>query len=159
MQVFFAPMRLTDSFFSISHSFQTQMRQKPFFSYILSTYQHILILSCRQFLRFSLFSACAISDKEVPMKKEKHSDISSRKKSNQKIIDSYDYLSNAASAAGLHRSDPCRSHKQSWAGILRRSLSLSAAENWSGEMWVTSINQIRNGFALFVRNRSLYLRW
>ena len=32
------------------------------------------------------------------MKKEKHSDISSRKKSNQKIIDSYDYLSNAASA-------------------------------------------------------------
>lgn len=29
------------------------------------------------------------------MKKEKHSDISSRKKSNQKIIDSYDYLSNA----------------------------------------------------------------
>ena len=44
------------------------------------------------------FSACAISDKEVPMKKEKHSDISSRKKSNQKIIDSYDYLSNAASA-------------------------------------------------------------
>ena len=30
------------------------------------------------------------------MKKEKHSDISSRKKSNQKIIDSYDYLSNAA---------------------------------------------------------------
>ena len=32
------------------------------------------------------------------MKKEKHSDISSRKKSNQKIIDSYDYLSNAESA-------------------------------------------------------------
>ena len=32
------------------------------------------------------------------LKKEKHSDISSRKKSNQKIIDSYDYLSNAASA-------------------------------------------------------------
>ena len=32
------------------------------------------------------------------MKKEKHSDISSRKKSNQKTIDSYDYLSNAASA-------------------------------------------------------------
>ena len=95
---FFALMRLTDGFLSISHSFQTQMRQKPFFSYILSTYQHILILSCRQFLRFSLFSACAISDKEVPMKKEKHSDISSRKKSNQKIIDSYDYLSNAASA-------------------------------------------------------------
>ena len=95
---FFALMRLTDCFLSISHSFQTQMRQKPFFSYILSTYQHILILSCRQFLRFSLFSACAISDKEVPMKKEKHSDISSRKKSNQKIIDSYDYLSNAASA-------------------------------------------------------------
>ena len=94
---FFALMRLTDGFLSISHSFQTQMRQKPFFSYILSTYQHILILSCRQFLRFSLFSACAISDKEVPMKKEKHSDISSRKKSNQKIIDSYDYLSNAAS--------------------------------------------------------------
>ena len=69
---FFALMRLTDGFLSISHSFQTQMRQKPFFSYILSTYQHILILSCRQFLRFSLFSACA--------------------------IDSYDYLSNAASA-------------------------------------------------------------
>ena len=66
---FFALMRLTDGFLSISHSFQTQMRQKPFFSYILSTYQHILILSCRQFLRFSLFSACAISDKEVPMKK------------------------------------------------------------------------------------------
>lgn len=40
------------------------------------------------------------------MKKEKHSDLSSRKKSNQKIIDSYDYLSNAASAAGLHRSVP-----------------------------------------------------
>lgn len=76
---FFALMRLTDGFLSISQSFQTQMRQKPFFSYILSTYQHILILSCRQFLRFSLFSACAISDKEVPMKKEKHSDIPSRK--------------------------------------------------------------------------------
>ena len=43
------------------------------------------------------------------MKKEKHSDISSRKKSNQKIIDSYDYLSNAASAqdcTGLIPSGP-----------------------------------------------------
>ena len=40
---FFALMRLTDGCLSISHSFQTQMRQKPFFSYILSTYQHILI--------------------------------------------------------------------------------------------------------------------
>ena len=38
---FFALMRLIDCFLSISHSFQTQMRQKPFFSYILSTYQHI----------------------------------------------------------------------------------------------------------------------
>ena len=95
---FFALMRLIDCFLSISHSFQTQMRQKPFFSYILSTYQHILILSCRQFLRFSLFSACAISDKEVPMKKEKHSDISYRKKYNQKNNEYNDYLSNAASA-------------------------------------------------------------
>lgn len=41
---FFALMRLTDGFLSISHNFKTQMRQKPFFSYILSTYQHILIL-------------------------------------------------------------------------------------------------------------------
>ena len=40
---FFALLRLTDGFLSISHGFQTQMRQKPFFSYILSTYQHILI--------------------------------------------------------------------------------------------------------------------
>ena len=119
---FFAPMRLTDSFLSISHGFQTQMRQKPFFSYILSTYQHILILSCRQFLRFSLFSACAISDKEVPMKKEKHSDISSRKKSNQKIIDSYDYLSNAASAqdcTGLIPVGPTNSRRK----LIRRNVS------------------------------------
>ena len=56
------------------------------------------------------------------MKKEKHSDISSRKKSNQKIIDSYDYLSNAASAqdcTGLIPVGPTN----------RRSLSLSAAKN------------------------------
>ena len=46
------------------------------------------------------------------MKKEKHSDISSRKKSNQKIIDSYDYLSNAASAQDCTGLIP-RSHKQS----------------------------------------------
>ena len=44
------------------------------------------------------------------MKKEKHSDISSRKKSNQKIIDSYDYLSNAASA-------------QDCTGLIRRNVS------------------------------------
>ena len=63
------------------------------------------------------------------MKKEKHSDISSRKKSNQKIIDSYDYLSNAASAQDCTGLIPVWPHKQSRAGILRRSLSLSAAKN------------------------------
>ena len=43
------------------------------------------------------------------MKKEKHSEILSREKSNQEIIDSYDYLSNASSAqdcTGLIPSGP-----------------------------------------------------
>ena len=43
------------------------------------------------------------------MKKQKHSKILSREKSNQEIIDSYDYLSNAASAqdcTGLIPSGP-----------------------------------------------------
>ena len=95
---FFALMRLTDGFLSISHSFQTQMRQKPFFHTYFYLSAHTYLILPAVFQDFHLFLACAISDKEVPMKKEKHSDISSRKKSNQKIIDSYDYLSNAASA-------------------------------------------------------------
>ena len=32
-------------------------------------------------------------------------------KKNQDIIDSFDYLSNAASNMGLHRTDPCKSFR------------------------------------------------
>ena len=62
------------------------------------------------------------------MKKEKHSDISSRKKSNQKIIDSYDYLSNAASAQDCTGLIPVGPTNRAELESYEESLSLSAAK-------------------------------
>ena len=57
------------------------------------------------------------------MKKEKHSDISSRKKSNQKIIDSYDYLSNAASAQDCTGLIPVGPTNRAELELIRRNVS------------------------------------
>lgn len=70
---------------------------------------HTTLILPGSFLRFYLLLPYGISIKEVSMKKQKHSKILSREKSNHEIIDSYDYLSNAASAqdcTGLIPSGP-----------------------------------------------------
>lgn len=57
---FFALMRLIDCFLSISHSFQTQMRQKPFFIHTFYLSAHTYLILPAVFKIFTFFCLCHI---------------------------------------------------------------------------------------------------